>query len=54
MCGIVGYTGRNQVAPILLDGLLKLEPEHISCYSLILEENTPLFEEKDFFIHSLL
>ena len=32
-----------------VDGLLKLEPEHISCYSLILEENTPLFEEKDFY-----
>lgn len=25
MCGIVGYTGSNQVAPILLDGLSKLE-----------------------------
>lgn len=25
MCGIVGYTGKNQVAPILLDGLSKLE-----------------------------
>lgn len=25
MCGIVGYTGANQVAPILLDGLSKLE-----------------------------
>ncbi len=25
MCGIVGYVGREQVAPILLDGLAKLE-----------------------------
>ena len=25
MCGIVGFTGRNQAAPILLDGLAKLE-----------------------------
>ena len=25
MCGIVGYTGGNQAAPILLDGLEKLE-----------------------------
>ena len=25
MCGIVGYTGENQAAPILLDGLEKLE-----------------------------
>ena len=25
MCGIVGFTGNRQVAPILLDGLSKLE-----------------------------
>ena len=25
MCGIVGYTGKKQAAPILLDGLAKLE-----------------------------
>ena len=25
MCGIVGFTGRRQAAPILLDGLAKLE-----------------------------
>ena len=25
MCGIVGFTGSNQAAPILLDGLSKLE-----------------------------
>ena len=25
MCGIVGYTGEEQAAPILLDGLAKLE-----------------------------
>ena len=25
MCGIVGYTGRNQAAPVLLDGLSRLE-----------------------------
>ena len=25
MCGIVGFTGRSQAAPILLDGLSKLE-----------------------------
>lgn len=31
------------------DTIIKLEPEHISCYSLILEENTPLFEEQDFY-----
>ena len=25
MCGIVGYTGTKQAAPVLLDGLSKLE-----------------------------
>lgn len=25
MCGIVGFTGKQQVAPILLEGLSKLE-----------------------------
>ena len=25
MCGIVGYIGKHQAAPILLDGLSKLE-----------------------------
>ena len=25
MCGIVGYVGREQAAPILLDGLSRLE-----------------------------
>ena len=25
MCGIVGYTGSNPAAPVLLDGLAKLE-----------------------------
>ena len=25
MCGIVGYIGKQQAAPILLDGLSKLE-----------------------------
>ena len=25
MCGIVGYTGDHQAAPILLDGLKRLE-----------------------------
>ena len=29
MCGIVGYVGSQQAAPILLDGLSKLEYREI-------------------------
>lgn len=29
MCGIVGFTGNKQAAPILLDGLLKLEYDSV-------------------------
>ena len=25
MCGIIGYAGKNQAAPFILDGLAKLE-----------------------------
>ena len=36
MCGIVGFTGAQQAAPILLDGLSKLEyrdmiPQELQC-----------------------
>ncbi len=31
-----------------LDNVLKLNPEHISCYGLKVEEGTPLYEYKDF------
>lgn len=29
------------------ENIVKLKPEHISCYSLILEENTPLYNEQE-------
>ncbi len=31
-----------------LKNVLKLQPEHISCYGLTVEENTPLYEYKEF------
>lgn len=31
MCGIVGFTGNNEAAPILLDGLSKLEYRGYDC-----------------------
>ena len=31
MCGIVGYIGKEQAAPILLDGLDKLEYRGYDC-----------------------
>ena len=38
MCGIVGFTGNAQAAPILLDGLERLEK---SVYTIILYEKSP-------------
>ena len=32
MCGIVGYTGKRQAAPILLEGLEKLEYRGVTWY----------------------
>ena len=32
-----------------LKNVLKLQPEHISCYGLKLEEGTPLYENRDFY-----
>ena len=32
MCGIVGFTGNHQAAPILLDGLSKLEYRGYDAY----------------------
>lgn len=32
-----------------LENIISLKPEHISCYSLILEENTPLYEQRNLF-----
>ena len=31
MCGIVGYTGKEAAAPIILNGLSKLEYRFHSC-----------------------
>ena len=45
MYGLPGQTleGWNQT----VENVLKLQPEHISCYGLKLEEGTPLYEQQD-------
>ena len=43
MCGIVGFTGKHQAAPILLDGLSKLEYRGYDSAGIAVREN--LFRE---------
>ena len=40
MCGIVGFTGRRQAAPILLKGLEKLEYRGYDSAGLAVRDNT--------------
>ena len=40
MCGIVGFTGKNEAAPILLDGLSKLDTEVMILLEYLLEMET--------------
>ncbi len=44
MCGIVGYTGKRQAAPILLDGLSKLEYRGYDSAGLAVRDGTALAE----------
>ena len=44
MCGIVGYTGREQAAPILLDGLAKLEYRGYDSAGLAVRDGSALAE----------
>ena len=44
MCGIVGFTGRHQAAPILLDGLSKLEYRGYDSAGLAVRDNDKLAE----------
>ena len=44
MCGIVGYTGNHEAAPILLDGLSKLEYRGYDSAGLAVRNGTQLAE----------
>ena len=39
MCGIVGYVGRNEAAPILLEGLSRLEYRGYDSAGICVEQN---------------
>ena len=45
MYGLPGQTREGWKATVA--NVMKLEPEHISCYGLKLEEGTPLYEQQD-------
>lgn len=40
MCGIVGFVGNNQAAPILLDGLAKLEYRGYDSAGIVVRDGT--------------
>ena len=46
MCGIVGFTGNHQAAPILLDGLSKLEYRGYDSAGITTIEGNHLFTKK--------
>ncbi|MBN1167382.1 MAG: glutamine--fructose-6-phosphate transaminase (isomerizing) [Methanospirillaceae archaeon] len=46
MCGIVGYTGFKSAAPILTDGLRKLEYRGYDSYGIVIPERTGFFIHK--------
>ena len=47
MCGIVGYIGKQKVAPILLAGLTKLEYRGYDSAGIAVIENGKIIVEKD-------
>ena len=47
MCGIVGFTGQHQAAPILLEGLKKLEYRGYDSAGLAVRDGTNLAEKTD-------
>ena len=46
MCGIVGYTGPHQAAPILLEGLKKLEYRGYDSAGVAVNESGGIHMEK--------
>ena len=46
MCGIVGFVGKQQAAPILLDGLSKLEYRGYDSAGIAVRDNKDVYKRQ--------